>query len=157
MTTQQPISADFPFESRYVEVHGSKIHYVEEGSGDPVLFLHGQPTSSYLWRNVIPHVSTLARAIAMDNIGFSRSDKPDIEYRFVDHVKYVEGFIEVTGLKNVTLVIHDWGSALGFHYAMRNESNVKGLAFMEALLMPIPSLDVMPPQMKEIFTACPHP
>ncbi len=103
MTTQQPISADFPFESRYVDVHGSKIHYVEEGSGDPVLFLHGQPTSSYLWRNVIPHVSPIARAIAMDNIGFGKSDKPDIEYRFVDHVKYVEGFIEMLGLRNVTL------------------------------------------------------
>jgi len=153
MTSQRPISADFPFESRYIEVHGSKIHYVEEGSGDPVLFLHGQPTSSYLWRNVIQHVSPVARAIAMDNIGFGKSDKPDIEYRFVDHVKYVEGFIEALGLKNVTLVIHDWGSALGFHYAMRNESNVKGIAFMEALLMPIPSLDAMPPGMKEIFTA----
>ena len=152
MTTQQPISADFPFESRYVEVHGSNIHYVEEGSGDPVLFLHGQPTSSYLWRNVIPHVSPVARAIAMDNIGFGKSDKPDIEYRFVDHVKYVEGFIEELGLKNVTLVIHDWGSALGFHY-VRNQSNVKGIAFMEALLMPIPSLDSMPGEMKEIFTA----
>ena len=87
MTTQQPISADFPFESRYVEVHGSNIHYVEEGSGDPVLFLHGQPTSSYLWRNVITHMSPVARAIAMDNIGFGKSDKPAIEYRFVDHVK----------------------------------------------------------------------
>ncbi len=153
MTTQQPISADFPFESRYVEVHGSKIHYVEEGSGDPVLFLHGQPTSSYLWRNVIPHLSPVARAIAMDNIGFGKSDKPDIEYRFVDHVKYVEGFIEALGLQNVTLVIHDWGSALGFHYAMRNESNVKGIAFMEALLMPIPSFDSMPMDMKEMFQA----
>ena len=66
MTSTQNISADFPFESRYVEVHGSNIHYVEEGSGDPVLFLHGQPTSSYLWRNVIPHLSSVARAIAMD-------------------------------------------------------------------------------------------
>ena len=113
MTTQQPISADFPFESRYVEVHGSKIHYVEEGSGDPVLFLHGQPTSSYLWRNVIPHVSPVARAIAMDNIGFGKSDKPDIEYRFVDHSKYVEGFIETLGLKNVTL---RWTPSVGQHW-----------------------------------------
>ena len=153
MTSQEAISAESPFESRYVEVHGSKIHYVEEGSGDPVLFLHGQPTSSYLWRNVIPHVSPVARAIAMDNIGFGKSDKPDLEYRFVDHIKYVEGFIEAMGLRNVTLVIHDWGSALGFHYAMRHESNVKGIVFMEALLMPIPSLDAMPPGMKEIFTA----
>ena len=116
MTTQQPISADFPFESRYVEVHGSKIHYVEEGSGDPVLFLHGQPTSSYLWRNVIPHLSPVARAIAMDNIGFGKSDKPDIEYRFVDHVKYVEGFIEALGLQNVTLSFttggRRWGSTM---------------------------------------------
>ncbi len=89
--TQQDISAAFPFQSKFVEVHGSKMHYVEEGAGDPVLFLHGNPTSSYLWRNVIPHVSPQARCIALDLIGMGKSDKPDIEYRFVDHSKYVEG------------------------------------------------------------------
>ncbi len=149
----QNISADFPFESHYVEVHGSRIHYVDEGTGDPILFLHGNPTSSYLWRNIIPHVTPLGRAIAPDLIGMGKSDKPDLEYRFFDHVKYVEGFIEKLGLKNITLVIHDWGSALGFHYASRHESNVKGLAFMEAILMPLPSMEMMPEMARDMFRA----
>ncbi len=119
----ESISADFPYTSQYVDVHGSQIHYVEEGSGDPILFLHGNPTSSYLWRNIMPHVQGHGRCIAMDLIGMGKSDKPDLEYNFFDHAKYVEGFIEKRGLKNLTLVIHDWGSALGFHYAMRNENN----------------------------------
>ena len=149
----QAISADFPYASHYAEVHGSQIHYVEEGNGDPVLFLHGNPTSSYLWRNIIPHVQSHARCIAMDLIGMGKSDKPDIDYSFFDHAQYVEGFIETLGLQNLTLVIHDWGSALGFHYAMRNEANIKALAFMEAILMPIPSWDAMPPDLKETFQA----
>ena len=149
--TNQEISADFPFESHYVEVLGSKMHYVDEGEGDPILFLHGNPTSSYLWRNIIPYVTSLGRAIAPDLIGMGKSDKPDIEYRFFDHVKYIDGFIEALGLKNITLVIHDWGSGLGFHYAHRNDANIKGIAFMEALLMPIPSWDMMPEQMVEVF------
>ncbi len=128
------ISADFPFESKFVDVHGSKIHYVEQGEGDPVLFLHGNPTSSYLWRNIIPYGAQFGRAIAMDLIGMGKSDKPDIGYRFFDHAKYVDGFIEAMGLQNITLVIHDWGSALGFRYAMDHESNVKGIAFMEAIM-----------------------
>jgi haloalkane dehalogenase len=127
------------------------MHYIEEGSGDPILFLHGQPTSSYLWRNVIPHLTSAGRCIAPDLIGFGKSDKPDIEYRFVDHVRYVEGFIEQMGLKNITLVVHDWGSGLGFHYAMRNESNIKALAFMEAVLMPIPGWEAFPPDFVEVF------
>lgn len=131
------ISAEFPFESKYIEVHGSKIHYIEEGEGDPILFLHGNPTSSYLWRNIIPHLTPHGRCIAPDLIGMGKSDKPDIAYRFVDHAKYVNGFIEAMALKNITLVIHDWGSALGFSYAMTNESNVKGIAFMEAILRPV--------------------
>ncbi len=135
--TQQEISAAFSFQSKFAEVHGSKMHYVEEGAGDTVLFLHGNPTSSYLWRNVIPHVSPLTRCIALDLIGMGKSDKPDIEYRFFDHSKYVEGFIEALGLRNITFVIHDWGSALGFHYASRHEENVKGLAFMEAIVRPL--------------------
>lgn len=151
--TTQAISADFPYTSHYAEVQGSQIHYVEAGSGDPILFLHGNPTSSYLWRNIIPHVQSQARCIAMDLIGMGKSDKPDIDYSFFDHAQYVEGFIETLGLQNLTLVIHDWGSALGFHYAMRNEANIKALAFMEAILMPIPSWDAMPPDLKETFQA----
>ncbi len=153
MTTQQDISADFPFTSNYIEVQGSKLHYVDEGSGDPILFLHGNPTSSYLWRNIMPYLTPLGRCIAPDLIGMGQSDKPDIEYRFFDHVKYVEGFIEKMGLHNITLVIHDWGSGLGFHYAMRHESNIKGVAFMEAILMSIPSWDMFPADFTEAFQA----
>lgn len=131
------ISADFPFESKYIEIQGSNIHYIDEGSGDPILFLHGQPTSSYLWRNIIPYLTPHGRCIALDLIGMGKSQKPDIDYSFFDHVKYVEAFIEKLELSNITLVIHDWGSALGFHYAMRHEKNIKGIAFMEALLRPM--------------------
>ena len=140
----QTISPDFTFTANYVEVHGSKMHYVDEGAGDPILFLHGNPTSSYLWRNIIPYAATNGRAIAPDNIGFGKSDKPDIDYRFVDHARYIEGFIEALGLKNITLVLHDWGSALGFHYAMRHQDNIKALVFMEAMLMPVPSWEALP-------------
>jgi haloalkane dehalogenase len=131
------ISAKFPFESKYVEIHGSKIHYIDEGSGDPILFLHGNPTSSYLWRNIIPYMVPHGRCIAMDLIGMGKSDKPNLDYRFFAHSEYVEGFIDKMDLSNLTLVIHDWGSALGFHYAMRHENNIKGIAFMEALLKPM--------------------
>jgi haloalkane dehalogenase len=151
MTSKQEIPADFPYKPNYIEVHGSRMHYVDEGAGDPVLFLHGNPTSSYLWRNIITYVTPLARCIAPDLIGMGKSDKPDIEYRFFDHVKYIEGFIEKMGLRNVTLVVHDWGSALGFHYAMRHESNVKALAFMEAIVLPVPSWEMFPSEVKEIF------
>jgi haloalkane dehalogenase len=112
------------------------MHYIDEGEGDPILFLHGNPTSSYLWRNIIPHVTPFARAIAPDLIGMGRSDKPSLGYRFFDHVRYLEGFIEALGLERITLVIHDWGSALGFHYARRHEVNVRALAFTEAIIRP---------------------
>ncbi|MEL7232893.1 MAG: alpha/beta fold hydrolase, partial [Chloroflexota bacterium] len=135
--TSNAISTDFPFESRFVDVHGSKMHYVDVGEGAPVLFLHGNPTSSYLWRNIIPHMSDHARCIAPDLIGMGKSDKPDIPYRFDDHYRYITGFIEALDLTNITLVIHDWGSALGFHYAMQHEDNVKGVAFMEAIVRPM--------------------
>jgi len=136
MADPNEISAAFPFESKIVEVHGSRMHYVDEGSGDPILFLHGNPTSSYLWRNIIPHVTPLGRCIAPDLIGMGQSDKPSIGYRFHDHVQYVDGFIEALGLTDVTLVVHDWGSGLGFYHAARHEGNVKGLAFMEAIVAP---------------------
>ncbi len=131
------ISAEFPFPPRFVEVLGSKLHYVEAGEGDPVLFLHGNPTSSYLWRNILPHLSPLARVIAPDLVGMGRSDQPAIPYRFLDHARHVEGLIAALDLRNLTLVLHDWGSALGFHYARRHPGNVKGLAFMEAILRPL--------------------
>jgi len=147
------ISSEFPFASRYVDVDGSRLHYVEEGVGDPVLFLHGNPTSSYLWRNVIPHVAAESRAIALDLVGMGRSDRPDSEYRFFDHVRYVEGFIEALELDDLTLVVHDWGSALGFHYASRNESRVRGIAFMEAIVAPVPSWDAFLDDARDLFRA----
>ena len=128
------------------------MHYAEEGDGDPVLFLHSNPTSSYLWRNVIPHVSPAGRCIAPDLIGMGKSDKPDLDYGFFDHSRYVEGFIEALGLRDITLVIHDWGSAVGFHNARRNESNVKGIAFMEAIVRPV-TWDEWPEQARQMFQA----
>jgi len=150
LSEQKEISTEFPFESKYIEVLGSKMHYIDEGEGDPILFIHGNPTSSYLWRNVIPYVSDDARAIAVDLIGMGKSDKPDIDYSYDDHYKYLNGFIEELELKNVTLVIHDWGSGLGFNYAMQNEDNIKGIAFMEAILMPM-TWDEFPAESKETF------
>lgn len=151
--TDITISAEFPFESQFVDVHGDTMHFIEEGEGDPILFLHGNPTSSYLWRNIIPHVSNLGRVIAPDLIGFGESDKPDIDYRFFDHVKYIDGFIEALELRQFTLVIHDWGSALGFYHAMRHEENVKGIAFMEAILAPVGSWDDLHSDVQTMFKA----
>ncbi len=145
------ISADFPFAVRDVQVHGARMAYIDEGSGDPIVFLHGNPTSSYLWRNVIPHVRDVGRCIAPDLIGMGRSDEPDIGYRFVDHALYIDGFLEALGLDRITFVVHDWGSALGFDWAMRHESRVRGLAFMEAILGPVPSWEQFTPQGREIF------
>ena len=150
MSIDQSISPDVLYLSRFVDVLGSRMHYVEGGSGDPVLFLHGNPTSSYLWRNVMPHLDGVARCIAPDLVGMGQSDKPDLEYRLVDHARYVDGFIEALGLERVTLVIHDWGSALGFHYARRHEANVKGIAFMEAIVRPV-TWDEWPRTVRPLF------
>ena len=138
--SRKEISSDFPFESNYLEVKGSRMHYVDigdSGAGDPILFLHGNPSSSYLWRNIMPYVAEHGRVIAPDLIGMGKSDKPDIPYRFHDHYAYLTDFIEQLGLKNITLVIHDWGSGLGFHYAHQNPENVKAIAFLEAMLRPL--------------------
>jgi haloalkane dehalogenase len=128
------------------------MHYIEAGEGDPIVFLHGNPTSSYLWRNVIPHLASLGRCIAPDLIGMGRSGKPDIEYRFFDHVRYTDAFIDALGLRNITLVIHDWGSALGFHYAMSHAENMKAITFLEAILM-APDLQTFPVEMRDMFRA----
>ena len=144
MAEIQEVSADFPFESKYVTVHGSKMHHVDVGEGDPILFLHGNPTSSYLWRNIIPHLSGQARCVAVDLIGMGKSDHPDIAYRYDDHYRYLCGFIDALGIgSNLTLVIHDWGSGLGFRWAHDHEQGVKAIAFMEAMIRGM-SLDDMP-------------
>jgi len=130
------VSADFPYDSQFVDVFGSRMHYVESGRGEPILFLHGNPTSSYLWRNVIPSLSPHGRAIALDLIGFGGSDKPDLDYTFQDHYRYLEGFIDALGLERMTLVIHDWGSVLGLEYARRHPEKVRAVAMMEAIVPP---------------------
>jgi haloalkane dehalogenase len=138
MTTTTEVPAEFNFESHYADILGSRMHYVDVGDGDPVIFLHGNPTSSYLWRNVIPHLSDHARCIAPDLIGMGKSDHPDIAYRFDDHYRYLSEFIDSLELdRPVTLVIHDWGSALGFRWAYDNPDRVKGIAFMEAMIKPL--------------------
>ena len=131
-----------PLEKQYVTVNGKQMAYHERGEGRSVVFLHGNPTSSYLWRNVIPAVAEHARCIVPDLIGQGDSDKlddtgPD-SYRFVEHREYLDGLLDQLDLgDDVVLVIHDWGSALGFDWANRNRDRVAGIAFMEAIVMPV--------------------
>ncbi|MCH8993771.1 MAG: haloalkane dehalogenase [Chloroflexi bacterium] len=132
------ISADFPFESRYVEVRGANIHYVEEGTGDPVLFVHGNPTWSYLWRNILPQVAVAHRAIAFDLLGFGRSDKPgDADYSFDEHCAVLKGFIESLDLRNLSLVLHDWGGPIGMNYAVDHKENVAKVVLMSTFVAPV--------------------
>ena len=126
---------DYPYRSNYVEVLGSNMHYVDTGgSGSTIVMIHGQPTWSYLWRNVIPHLEEKHRVIALDLIGFGKSDKPDIRYLATDHAKYLQGFMGALELDDLVLVVHDWGSILGFDFAAKNADRVKAIAFMEALI-----------------------
>ena len=125
-----------------VEVLGKRMAYVEMGRGDPVVFLHGNPTSSYLWRNVMPHVAPLGRCIALDLIGMGDSEKLDDpgpgRYRFVEHREFLDGALAALGVaSNVFLVVHDWGSALGFDWANRHRPATRGIAYMEALVRPV--------------------
>src|SRR5207245_848489 len=128
-----------PIASRRAQVVlDSTMSYLESGaSGPTVLFLHGNPTSSYIWRNIIPLVAPVAHCIAPDLIGFGQSGKPDIEYRFFDHVRYLDAFLDKAGTSSAYVVAHDWGSALAFHLAARRPEFVRGLAFME-LIRPMP-------------------
>jgi haloalkane dehalogenase len=135
------ISAAFPYKKKRQRVLGLEMAYVEEGVGDPIVLLHGNPTSSYLWRNVIPHLQPLGRCIAPDLIGMGASDKlPNsgpTSYRFVEHRRYLDALLEALDVRErVTFVIHDWGSALGFDWANRHRSAVKGIAYMEAIVVP---------------------
>lgn len=131
-----PPARGFEFTSHFQTVHGARMHYVDTGSGAPILFLHGNPSWSYLWRTIIPWLSPQARCIAPDLIGMGHSDKPDLDYRFFDHVAYLDAFIEALDLDDVILVGHDWGSALGLHWARRHPDRVRGIALMEPILFP---------------------
>ena len=140
-----------------VEVLGKQMAYVEIGEGDPIVFLHGNPTSSYLWRNIMPLLADQGRCIAPDLIGMGDSDKltdsgPQ-RYRFVEHRKYLDALLDVLGVKErVTLVIHDWGSALGFDWAQRHRQAVIGIAYMEAIVRPM-SWSEWPDAIRELFRA----
>ena len=134
----KPISAADAYERHRITLLETEISYVDTGAGGPVVFLHGNPTSSYLWRNVIPHVEGLGRCLAPDLVGMGDSGAaPDGSYRFVDHARYLDAWFEALGLTNVTLVVHDWGSALGFYWAYRHPERVRGIAYMEAVVRPL--------------------
>lgn len=125
-----------------ISVKGKSMAYVEMGEGDPIIFQHGNPTSSYLWRNVMPHLADQGRCIAIDLIGMGDSDKLDCagadSYTFMQHREYLDGALQALGVKqNVTWVIHDWGSALGFDWANRHRDVVKGIAYMEGIVRPV--------------------
>ncbi len=143
------------YEKQRAVVLGQSMAYVEAGKGDPIVFLHGNPTSSYLWRNIIPHLEPLGRCIAPDLIGMGDSQKhfPSgaATYRFVDHSTYLDGLLDLLGVREkVTFVLHDWGSALGFDWANRHRDAVKGIAYMEALVRPV-TWDEWPEEARRFF------
>ena len=153
-----PISTADPYPRRRMKVLDTAMAYVDTGAGAPVVFLHGNPTSSYLWRNVIPFVEPEGRCLAPDLVGMGDSGKaPAGSYRFVDHARYLDGWFEALGLDgNVTLVVHDWGSALGFHWARRYPDRVRALVYMEAIVRPV-SWDEWPETARKIFQAMRSP
>lgn len=138
----------------FVDILGSSMAYVEQGSGPTVLFLHGNPTSSYIWRKIIPHVAAIGRCVAPDLIGYGHSAKPDIDYSFLDQFRYLEAFVEKVVPGPLFLVAQDWGTALAFHFAALYPEKVLGLAFME-YIRPAETFDAFhqKPQARELFKA----
>jgi len=149
------ISAEARYAKQTTTVKGRRMAWVEVGEGAPIVFLHGNPTSSYLWRNVMPHLADQGRCIAPDLVGMGDSEKlepggPD-RYRFVEHREYLDGLLETRGVeRDVTFVIHDWGSALGFDWANRHRDAVRGIAYMEAIVRPV-SWDEWPDAARKLF------
>ena len=149
------MTAVMRYAKKRANVNGLEMAYIDEGEGDPIVFLHGNPVSSYLWRNVMPYLEGKGRLIAPDLIGMGDSERLPIsgpgQYRFVHHREYLDALLEQIGVReNVTLVIHDWGSALGFHWAHRHPDAVKGIAYMEAIVRPLPWED-WPDQSRNAF------
>ncbi|MCR9095519.1 MAG: haloalkane dehalogenase [bacterium] len=145
-----------PLAKKKIEILGYEMAYHERGSGDPIVLLHGNPTSSYLWRDVVPHLEGSGRCIVPDLIGMGDSEKlrdpgPD-SYTFVEHRRFLDALLEALDVReNVTLVIHDWGSALGFDWANRHRDAVKGIAYMEAIVGPVDSWDQWPKPVQPVF------
>lgn len=154
-----PISAEDPHPRKRVAVEDSEMSYVDTGGDGPIaVFLHGNPTSSYLWRNVIQEVAPVARCLAPDLVGMGDSGESSSGYRFVDHRRYLDAWFDaVVGDRPVFLVIHDWGSALGFHWAQRHADQVKGIAYMEAIVRPLESWDDWAEAARKIFQAIRSP
>ena len=150
------ISASMPYGKCFKSIKGKNIAYIDVGDGAPIVLLHGNPTSSYLWRNVIPHLEGIGRVIVPDLIGHGDSEKlPDSEgperYSFEITYEYLAGLLEELNItEDVTLVIHDWGSALGFHWAKHHPEAVKGIAYMEAIVCPV-TWDDWPESARGIF------
>lgn len=139
-----------------ITVLGKTMAYVEMGEGDPIVFQHGNPTSSYLWRNIMPHLAGQGRCIAVDLIGMGDSDKLDESgpdrYALLEHREYFDAALEQLGVdNNVTFVIHDWGSALGFDWARRHPGSVRGIAYMEAIVRPVATWDNWPEAARRVF------
>jgi haloalkane dehalogenase len=154
----EPISAADPYPRRRMKTLDTEMAYVDVGAGDPVVFLHGNPTSSYLWRNVIPHVEALGRCLAPDLVGMGDSGRaPAGSYRFVDHARYLDAWFDaIVPARPLTLVVHDWGSALGFDWARRHPERVRGLAYMEALVRPVTWAE-WPEPARKVFQAMRSP
>jgi len=146
--------AQDPYERKRIKVLDSEMAYIDTGNGPNVVFLHGNPTSSYLWRNVIREVEGAARCLAPDLIGMGDSGKtPDGDYTFVNHAKYLDAWFDaVIPSGPVVLVVHDWGSGLGFHWANRHRDRVQGIVYMEAIVKPM-SWDEWPEAARAIFEA----
>ncbi len=137
MIAHAPPSGLDPHPRQQADVLDTQISFVDVGRGDPIVFLHGNPTSSYLWRNIIPFLTGLGRCLAPDLVGMGRSGKsPHQAYRFVDHARYLDAWFDALDLRRVVLVLHDWGSALGFHWARRHATRVRAIAYMEAIVQP---------------------
>jgi haloalkane dehalogenase len=149
------ISAADPHPRKRVAVEDSEMSYVDTGGEGPIaVFLHGNPTSSYLWRNVIKEVAPGARCLAPDLIGMGDSGESSSGYRFVDHRRYLDAWFDaVVGDKPIFLVIHDWGSGLGFHWARRHPEQIKGIAYMEAIVQPLESWDNWAQASRKLFQA----
>lgn len=153
MTVPRISSLD-PYPRKYVAVANTEMAYVDVGSGPPIVFLHGNPTSSYLWRNIIPHVEGLGRCLAPDLVGMGQSGKnPSGSYRFVDHVPYLDAWFDAVGVaENATIVGHDWGGALGLHWARRHPERVSHVIYMETFVRPL-LWEEWPDAPKRIFQA----
>jgi len=155
MTGRGPFSADYPFEPHFTDVGGANMHYIDEAGDGGLTFvlLHGNSTWSYMYRNIIPHLLPFGRCVAPDLIGHGKSDKPDIDYRYVTHYAYLEKFFAQLNLKNIVFLLHDWGGGLGLNYWSHHQEDVRGIALWETFVRTFDSWDDWPKDLLEGFQA----